>query len=900
MDFLNSTYIKTNIADSKTIFQRGIRIHDNGGYYCREFDQEQGIYEYEVDGNYGDYDVVIEFKDDELVTFCNCPYPGKGCKHTVAVLLDIENRIKELDSEKESGDLEESCLTADEIKAQALQDRISRAKSEKYILKLGDMFKGEHILETEKGRQYRVTMLDPEKGLGHCSCPDYLTNQMATCKHIIHLNELFGEDKSFAKKISAERFPFINIYWDSKTNQPKLFNERPEEEIKELPGALDEFFDSEGTYKKDQLADIQSFIFSTYDDKRIKIDNYIFEKLDDTLQERNLRQLAQQPFPSLDFLKSRLYPYQQKGIEFGLYKKAVLIGDEMGLGKTIQAIALAILKRQVLGYEKVLIVTLASLKEQWKREIEKFTDEKATVVMGSPTSRRDSYAESDSLFKITNYEAVRKDVDLLTSFNPDLIILDEAQRIKNFETKTADAVKSLPKKHGIVLTGTPLENKLEDVYSIIQFLDPAYLAPLWKFAGDYFMLSRDKKGKILGYRNLDQLHEKLKPIVIRRRKEEVLTDLPQLIENNYYIDLSFQQQELHNGFSASLAPILQKKFLTPIDFQRIQRLLLMMRMSCDSTYLIDRETNISPKLKELENILDELVLQNNRKVVIFSEWTTMTFLIAKHLSKVKIDFVELTGKVPVHKRQPLIDEFTNNPDCKVFLASDAGGTGLNLQAADCVINFELPWNPAKINQRIGRVNRIGQENDTINVINLIAKNSIEERILAGLQMKTDLFQGVFDGTTDTVEFSQEKRQELLDKLKSMIGDEQFVPATENDRSEEIPQDTPHFLNPEVLREKEDTIGYDSEEDIDPLEQTKATSPIESAEPADGEGAQKSLFEGQPAERVEEVLNNGMSFISGLLEMATGQKIEQSQDNNKMISIDKDSGEVTMKFKLPGF
>ena len=175
-----------------------------------------------------------------------------------------------------------------------------------------------------------------------------------------------------------------------------------------------------------------------------------------------------------------------------------------------------------------------------------------------------------------------------------------------------------------------------------------------------------------------------------------------------------------------------------MDLRRIQELLLRMRMVCNSTYLIDRKTHISPKLKELEGVVDELVLQSQRKMVIFSEWTTMTFLIARHLSDAGIPFVELSGKIPVKKRQALIDEFTHNPDCKVFLSTDAGGTGLNLQAADCVVNFELPWNPAKLNQRIGRVNRIGQKSRCVNVVNLISKNSIEEKILKLQEKKADL------------------------------------------------------------------------------------------------------------------------------------------------------------------
>ncbi len=138
-------------------------------------------------------------------------------------------------------------------------------------------------------------------------------------------------------------------------------------------------------------------------------------------------------------------------------------------------------------------------------------------------------------------------------------------------------------------------------------------------------------------------------------KEDVLSDLPRETVNNYYIDLSREQQDIHSGYAGLLAPLLSKKFLTPMDNRRIQMLLLKMRQVCNSTFLIDRETNISPKLKELEGILDEIVIQNGRKAVIFSEWTTMTFLIAKHLSHAGIPFVELSGKIPVHKRQALID-----------------------------------------------------------------------------------------------------------------------------------------------------------------------------------------------------------------------------------------------------
>jgi superfamily II DNA/RNA helicase len=367
--------------------------------------------------------------------------------------------------------------------------------------------------------------------------------------------------------------------------------------------------------------------------------------------------------------------------------------------------------------------------------------------------------------------------------------------------------------------------------------------------------------------------------------------------NNYYVTLTDEQEKIHQGYAQLLGPLLHKKFLTPMDVKRIQELLLLMRMVSDSTYLIDRKTNFSPKLAELDSILDELIIQNNRKVVIFSEWTTMTYLIATKLSGANIAFVELSGKIPVKKRQALIDEFTNNPQCKVFLSTDAGGTGLNLQAADCVINFEPPWNPSKLNQRIGRVNRIGQTSKCINVINLIASNSIEARILAGLQLKTDLFQGVFDGTTDTVEFSREKRAELLKQLEGML--DQKPEPKEPTETVEIAEDDPFFLNPKVLNDAKDTIEYQFEE------ATGETSAIETTSANKNEAIEssrtgESLFAKQPPERVEAVLNKGMEFISGLLEMATGQSLQKSGNSEKLIQIDQQTGEVVMKFKLPGF
>jgi superfamily II DNA or RNA helicase len=900
---LNRDHIRKQVADSMAIFHRGLQLYEYGAFCCTDSNPDEGFFSYTVDGNYGDYTTEVRMSNGQMAYSCDCPYPGQGCKHTVAILFDVADRLNRwkdtrVDKPQQSAALdEEKLLTADEIREQALDDRKKRAQKEDFTLFLGDMLKGEHVLQKADGRQYTVTLHDPAKRSGHCSCPDFLSNRLDTCKHIIHLANHLQKTKGFTKRLAKEHFPFVDIFWDATVGLPKLFSERPAVETEELRKTLNRYFDEEGLFTRQELARFPAMLAELGEHKQVRVRESVLAKVDRVLTTQAIAVLSSQSPPSLSAIKATLYPYQEEGVNFALFRQAALIGDEMGLGKTLQAIAAAILKKEIFGFEKVLVVTLASLKDQWQREIRRFTGEEATVVAGSFKDRRTIYQRDTALFKITNYEAVLRDVGTIAAFKPDLVILDEAQRIKNFETKTANAIKALPRKHALVLTGTPLENKLEDVYSIVQFLDPDMLSPLWRFAADHFMLSREKKGKIMGYHNLEKLHAKLKSIVIRRRKKEVLSELPDEVTNNYYIDLNERQAKIHAGYAQSLMPLLHKKFLTPMDLRRIQELLLLMRRVCDSTYLIDRKTNISPKLKELESILDELVIQNDHKVVIFSEWTAMTFLIGKHLSEASIPFVELSGKIPVHKRQALIDEFTNNPQCKVFLSTDAGGTGLNLQAADCVINFELPGNPARLHQRIGRVSRIGQKSKCVNVVNLIAKHSIEERILAGIQLKTDLFKGVFDGEGDVVEFSREKRTEMLNRLREMMGEEPMPVVREPGMTEEIPEDTPHYLNPEVLAEN-DTTDFTGEE-VDPAESLAIVEePVQSTESVTTRETETSTA--QSPEKMEAVLNQGMAFISGLLEMATGKKIETVDDDDRLIQLDKETGEVTMKFKLPGF
>jgi superfamily II DNA/RNA helicase len=379
-----------------------------------------------------------------------------------------------------------------------------------------------------------------------------------------------------------------------------------------------------------------------------------------------------------------------------------------------------------------------------------------------------------------------------------------------------------------------------------------------------------------------------------------LKQLPKIRDIDIPVPMHRRQAELHSAYARGVARLIHKKFMTPFDMQRLMILLEKMRMVCDSTHLVEAGEPCSPKLEELKQVLlDKLDLNHStHKVVIFSEWIRMNQMIGRFLRDNNIGYVELNGKVPVPNRPKRIKEFEDDPNCKVFLSTEAGGTGLNLQTADAVINFELPWNPAKKNQRIGRIDRLGQKNEHLTVISFITQNSIETRIASGLLLKQDLFDSVLspESARDEIDFSSKNRSQFLKDLENAIQGFTEIPSnnealtsiqeeqeddaiTENDLTEEsdetILSDLPEDEN-SMLQKDPSTPENETQTDVNPIESEKQHSPS------------------QP-EQLETVMNQGMNFLSGLMQMATGKTMELS---NKAIELNRETGEVVMRFKLP--
>lgn len=669
-----------------------------------------------------------------------------------------------------------------------IQARQKRAKQAvKRILKRPPKPFGDYDVLSTSGEQYRVAMRGPGLFDNFCSCPDFARNTLGTCKHIENiLTRLRNRYRSklMRHRVERERASVSLVYGDTLEVQLNL----PDNPDSALVGIRAEHFDSSGFLRRDRYkrfgrimgelrrSDAAAVIYSDVLDHVDRV-NELEEGL--AWERRQLRKAAAGKPVLQDLLKVPLFPYQVEGVLFAASRGRIVLADDMGLGKTVQTIAAAALLRKRRGIRRVLVISPASVKYQWKTEIERFSDLSAQVIDGRRTRRQKLYA-SPTFFNLINYELIRYDMELIQNLGPDLIVLDEAQRIRNWTTKTARTVKQLKSRYAFVLTGTPLENKLEELYSVVEFVDGRVLGPAFRFLHDHVQTT--DTGRLIGYQGLRRIHKQLEPILIRRRRDEVLKQLPERTDQTFLVPLTEQQAAPYWEQNEILARLIHKwnrqGWLSEVDLRRISCCLQNMRMLCNSTFLFDKETNFSPKLVEFREIIRELTLEERRKVVVFSEYQRMTMLAGQELDELGIGYVSLHGGVPTPKRGDLMARFREDPDCLVFLSTDAGGVGLNLQSASAVINFEPPWNPARLEQRIGRVHRMGQSRP-VQVIHLLTEGSIEERVWQTMQLKKALFSGLFDLTADEVSFEKLGRSTMMKVVKEVVDDTPSPsPATE--------------------------------------------------------------------------------------------------------------------------
>lgn len=675
-------------------------------------------------------------------------------------------------------------------------------------------------------RPYRTVLESIEPIRGSCDCPDFLRNSLGVCKHlIVILADICSKPKRYEYGTSVRGASEVPRHWRLRWDPVRPLTGEGDwlarvvlvgsGSIAGAPSKLkrigNRWFDNSRTGerhlretwnqepgKRNRL--VGDLLVVLEDRSPVgspgtwPVDPALHSLLRAEAQrlKRVLADQADRPAltKSLRTLKGKLYPYQVEGVERMLASGRLVLGDDMGLGKTIQAIACCHALWHAGKVRRGILVVPASLKPQWLREWQQFTDAPIRVVEGGAAERRKMLSGSGRGFLIVNYEQVIRDLPALQSLKPDMIVLDEAQRIKNWATKTAACIKSLQPHYRMILTGTPMENRLDELVSVIEWVDNHALEPKWRLTPAHSTFADGSK-QVVGARNLDTLRLRLSACMLRRRRQEVLRQLPPRTDTVVPVELSEEQRDAHDALNqpiAQLMSIAKKRALSPAQFLRLMSLLTTQRIIANGMAQAEFTTvwpDISgienpepallrglgtPKLLEFREILAQVAVEQGRKIVVFSQWRRMLVLaqwaVRDILRESGVRSVFFTGQESQKQRTANIVAFNDDPDTRLFFATDAGGVGLNLQkAATCCINIELPWNPAVLEQRIGRIYRLGQK-WPIDVYNLVSQNCIEARIAAVVSDKRALFTGLFDGASDEIRF--ERSGSFLSTMERLI------------------------------------------------------------------------------------------------------------------------------------
>jgi superfamily II DNA or RNA helicase len=722
----------------------------------------------------------------------NCTACDGFCEHigaAVSLVLEEKTALGLAEPPDEHRPLE--TLSPRELVAQALREREERAASEKFRFTSSDPqhpWADYTITSALSGKSYRVALRGEEPGQSYCSCPDFRTNTLGTCKHVLHVLRRIRRRFSPAQRGQPyrNRTAFVHVLYGEQQTLHLQLPDRPEPGLSRAVDGLANGPVEDVRRLVDCLAKLEraGHAVTVYPDAEELIQQRLFEQHMADRMAAIRRNPAGHPFRK-QLLKVELLPYQLDGIAFAAAAGRAVLADDMGLGKTIQGVGVAEILAREAGISRVLVVCPASLKSQWRSEIQRFSDRSVQLVVGGAAERARQY-DGETFFTVCNYEQVLRDILPIERARWDLIILDEGQRIKNWQAKTARVIKGLKSRFALVLSGTPLENRLDELYSVIQFVDDRRLPPAFRFFHRHRVV--DEKGKVLGYKNLDVLRQQLRPVLLRRTRESVLQQLPPRTSEIVRIPPTDEQAEMHSTHMRIVSMITRKAYISEMDLLRLQKHLLMCRMSANSTFLVDKQPpGYSSKLGYLSELLDGLFAEEDRKALLFSEWTTMLDQVEPLLRARKLDFVRLDGSVPQKKRQALVNRFREDPACRMFITTNAGSTGLNLQAANTVINVDLPWNPAVLEQRIGRAHRMGQQRP-VQVYVLVTEETIEDNLLRTLSAKKDLALAALDPDSDVTQVDLASgMEELRRRLEVLLGAQPEAPLDVSKKEEAAQQ-----------------------------------------------------------------------------------------------------------------
>ena len=430
----------------------------------------------------------------------------------------------------------------------------------------------------------------------------------------------------------------------------------------------------------------------------------------------------------IDELRLPLYEYQKLGAAFLTIARNALLCDQPGLGKTLQTIATILLSKS----EKSLVFCPKSVKQGWYEELAKWAPHLRAVVIDGTKKQREKLWRSDADVYIANYALIIHDYDILASIGWDFCACDEATVISNHENKTTKLIKKLSIPRKIAMTGTPLSNKVEDIWSLVDWVRPGMLGDYFTFESTYCI--KNRYGGVKDYKNVAQLVKYVDSVMIRRLKKDVLKELPDKIPEKRVVELSDKEKEIYNNIKTNVLAELKAEGISTKQIKSKYVKDIRLRQAANAVQLLTSTKYPSAKLEETKTLVKEIIA-NEEKVLIFTQFRTMAELLAQELAEYMP--LQITGAVDEETRTKNRHLFNESTTHNVMILTSAGNMGLNLQSASSVIHYDMPWSIAQLQQREDRAHRNGQKN-VVTVYTLIAKDTIDEFMYELLQKKSKL------------------------------------------------------------------------------------------------------------------------------------------------------------------
>jgi hypothetical protein len=658
-DFLKDLQLTMKL--SRLAYKRGFGLYEDG--QCSLMKSGINEFEYQVEDDYNDFTTKIFFSEKKVEHTCSCASQAV-CAHVFAAALQTQQEL----NRNFRADLAGSIIYSREgMIARVLDERKEKSVSEKYQIDFADNIHGEHHLLAASGSSYLLSFYDFDKRLGYCSCPDYQTNKLETCKHLMFAFDYFAATHNL-EHLPAQAYPFIEIFRHPLKNYQIawFFPHSPDLAVQQI---LDEFFDADQVYLPHKLNELHIFLEKIQRFKLIKIRPEVKKYIAEYFGNKSLKDFFARLVVREGLLNSRLFKYQREAAMFIGARKGVILADEIGLGKTATAINAALLKIEYSGFSKVQILCPDHLISHWEKELELWVTE--------------AYKEC---FRIESFDEIG-----ITS-GIDFLIIDEAQKIDDYESGLVKKLNRLKYNHILLITDSTLESSLIKYYTMASLINQHLLTPLWELSYKHCLYDSSDADRIIGYHHLELVKERMEDVYLRRSRNEVANQLPKADIIKIPVALTKELKQEQSYIAERVLQYARKDYLNQFEILQLRTGLQQLFRLSQFTRTVEISEQTPPKMKEFIHFINhKLSLKDDEKVVIFVSSTAIQNQLLRAL--------QMEKKVAVVWQSP-------EQEGQYFLVSEQMQT--HLPRASHFIYYHLPLAAEMLVERMKHETEFGE------------------------------------------------------------------------------------------------------------------------------------------------------------------------------------------------